>query len=250
MLNYYSHLSTKVYDLDKPVGFSFGDLEYYQKQLDSITGKILEPATGTGRLLIPLLQEGFDIEGFDLSSEMLEVCRKNCETHGVDPHLFQDDMTTYLKDSYYDAVIIPTGTFLLLHKREDSIKALRQSYKNLTPGGKFMLDLFIPKGFPIGSVSTRTWELPGGDIITLESKMVEFNVFEQYTLSHNRYERWSRGKLVQTELERFPTRWYGVEEFKQILASIGFKDIVISSDYQHGRPPAASTEMLTFEAKK
>ncbi|WP_179133985.1 class I SAM-dependent methyltransferase, partial [Halobacillus massiliensis] len=170
--------------------------------------------------------------------------------HKINPRLFQADMTTYSKESYYEAVIVPTGTFLLLHKRKDSLKALHQFYKSLTPGGSLLLDLSIPKDFPIGKVSTRTWKLENGDVISLESKMTAHNVFEQYTVSHNRYERWSNGELVQTELERFPMRWYGVEEFKQILKSTGFTEVTVSSDYEYGRSPSASTEILTFEAIK
>src|SRR5699024_12233319 len=36
----------------------------------------------------------------------------------------------------------------------------------------------------------------------------------------------------ETKLERFPLRWYGVEEFKMILEKVGFEDIVIAADYK------------------
>lgn len=53
---------------------------------------------------------------------------------------------------------------------------------------------------------------------------------------------------MQTELERFPLRWYGVEEFKMILENIGFTDIVISADYKYGQYPTDSSQTITFEA--
>ena len=67
MFSFYSKLSSEVYNIDKPVGYSFGDIEYYTDRLKNCNGKILEPATGTGRILIPLLQQGFKVEGFDVS---------------------------------------------------------------------------------------------------------------------------------------------------------------------------------------
>lgn len=76
MYNFYSKLSTEVYDLDKPIGRSFGNVEYYRERLKNVRGKILEPAVGTGRILIPLLEEGFDVDGIDYSPDMLELCRK------------------------------------------------------------------------------------------------------------------------------------------------------------------------------
>lgn len=54
MLSYYGRLSSEVYDMDKPIGHSFGDVEFYMSRLESCGGRILEPATGTGRILIPL----------------------------------------------------------------------------------------------------------------------------------------------------------------------------------------------------
>ncbi len=52
MENVYGKLAAWVYHLDKPIGHSFGDLEYYRERLAGCTGAILEPATGNGRILI------------------------------------------------------------------------------------------------------------------------------------------------------------------------------------------------------
>jgi len=143
---------------------------------------------------------------------------------------------------------VPTGTFLLLHKREESLHALRNFFNHLSDGGKLIIDIFLQTDLGIGDVSTRTWETQNGDLITLESKTVEVDYINQYTISHNRYEKWENGELTRTELEQFPLRWYGVEEFKTILEQIGFEDIIISADYKHGKHPTNSTQTITFEA--
>ena len=80
----YGTLATEVYDLDKPIGRSFGDVEYYTRLLATISGRILEPATGTGRILIPLLEAGHEVDGVDSSPEMLAVCRRHCQDRGLD----------------------------------------------------------------------------------------------------------------------------------------------------------------------
>lgn len=76
MVSFYGSLSTELYDIDKYIGKSFGDVEYYSKRLEGVKGKILEPAVGNGRILIPLLHKGLNIEGFDLSDDMLQLCKK------------------------------------------------------------------------------------------------------------------------------------------------------------------------------
>lgn len=92
MLGYYNKLSSEVYDIDKYVGLSFGDVEFYRDRLADCQGDILEPGVGTGRILIPLLEAGYHVEGFDVSDEMLELCRRNCEKRGLHPNLLIEKM--------------------------------------------------------------------------------------------------------------------------------------------------------------
>lgn len=248
MLGYYNKLSSEVYDIDKYIGLSFGDVEFYSDRLASCKGKILEPGVGTGRILIPLLESGLTVDGFDVSGEMLNICRNNCEKKGLYPKLFQDKMESFSLDVKYEAIIVPTGTFLLLAQRADSLNALKNFHNHLVDGGKLILDIFLQTDLAVGTGSTRTWKAQNDEIITLESKIIEVDYINQYTVSHNRYEKWRKGQLVQSELESFPIRWYGVEEFKLILEQVGFKDIIISADYKHREYPTKSTQMITFEA--
>lgn len=48
MKNRYGRLGALVYDLDKPIGRSFGDIEFYKERLADCDGPILEPAVGNG----------------------------------------------------------------------------------------------------------------------------------------------------------------------------------------------------------
>ncbi|HLR72443.1 MAG TPA: methyltransferase domain-containing protein [Pseudogracilibacillus sp.] len=248
MLGYYNNLSSEVYDLDKYIGLSFGDVEFYSERLASCKGKILEPGVGTGRILIPLLEKGLNVDGFDVSTEMLDICRNNCDRRGLQPNLFEGQMESFSLDTKYEAIVVPTGTFLLLHKRGDSIKALKNFRDHLSYGGRLIIDIFLQTDLSIDNVSTRTWQPSDSEMITLESKIVEVDHINQHTISHNRYEKWRNGELIQTELERFPLRWYGVEEFKLLLEQVGFENIVISADYKYGQYPTKSTQTITFEA--
>jgi hypothetical protein len=84
----------------------------------------------------------------------------------------------------------------------------------------------------------------------MELKVVEVNFVEQYTVSHLRYDKWHDGELVKTELQRFPLRWYGLEEFELILKSEGFTNVVVSADYEQGRRPSHAEQTFTFEARR
>ena len=50
-------------------------------------GPSLEVGCGSGRLLLPLLQKGHDVEGLELSGEMLAMCRTAAEDLSLEPVL-------------------------------------------------------------------------------------------------------------------------------------------------------------------
>lgn len=43
-------------------------------------------------------------------------------------------------------------------------------------------------------------------------------------------------------------RWYGIAEFKLLLESIGFTDIICSADYVYEKQPSNADQIITFEA--
>ncbi|MGG4398094.1 class I SAM-dependent methyltransferase [Paenibacillus thiaminolyticus] len=249
MFSYYSNLCTEVYDLTKPVGHSVGgDIEYYLDRLQSCSGRILEAAVGSGRMLIPLLEAGLVVDGIDYSPAMLASCQERCEERHLKPMLYEGELQNFALPHKYDAIIIPTGSFCLIDNREDSINALKCFYEHLNPGGRVIIDLILPERMEIGTISTSTFTFPSGDLITVEDKLVEFNMIHQYSVSYLKYEKWREGALIQSELQRFALRWYGNEEFKLVLESIGFSDIVCSTDYVYGKQPADGSQIFTFEA--
>ncbi|TDL30873.1 class I SAM-dependent methyltransferase [Jeotgalibacillus sp. S-D1] len=249
MFSNYGKLSTEVYQHTKPVGHSIdGDIEYYKERLKGCRGRILEAGAGTGRMLIPLLEEGFLIDGIDYSKDMLDFCRQQCEKRGLNPDLYEGVLQYFSLPSKYDAIILPAGTFGLLEQREEAVSALDCFYEHLNPGGRILIDLFLPCHFKAGTLSTTAFPLPDGDGITLENKSAQLDWLNQYTLSYLKYEKWSAGKLVETELQKFLIRWYGVEEFKLMLEKAGFHSITCSADYTYMEEPARQDQAYTFEA--
>ena len=249
--SYYGELCTEVYILTKETGQSLGgDIEYYRDRLKDCKGPILEAMVGSGRVIIPLLESGLRVDGVDYSPEMLASCRQRCQDRGLTVHLYESTLQELSLPEKYEAIIIPAGSFLLIEKREDSIDALKRLYHHLQPGGRLILDLFLPdpdfECGPYGGSSTFT--LPSGDTITMESKLIEADLYNQYKVSLLKYEKWRQGALIQTELQRLALRWYGVEEFKLVLESIGFSDVVVSADFEYGKAPTHANQQFIYEA--
>ncbi len=250
MNNRYGKLASLVYHLDKPIGRSFGDVEYYQARLQGITGPILEPAVGTGRILIPLLQAGLDVSGFDLSQEMLDYCQRELELRSLNAKLSLAGFTDYSVDRPLDAVIVPAGSFQLLDSFEQGISALRRFHADLKTGGRLLLDLDPVAAIVNVNPGMRTWSAPSHGLITLNAAALEKDFCAQVTREMHRYELWQQGVLLETQLEQFSLRWWGLDEMRMALEQIGFGDIVVSGGYQYGKPPQDTDGIITFEARK
>jgi ubiquinone/menaquinone biosynthesis C-methylase UbiE len=70
---YHSSLGVRTYDLFNERadegGVVRGDLDFYVSCARDFGGPMLELATGTGRVLLPVALAGFEITGIDISGE-------------------------------------------------------------------------------------------------------------------------------------------------------------------------------------
>lgn len=243
----YGLLCTEVYDLDKPIGHSFGDVEYYAQQLAGVTGRILEPAAGTGRILIPLLEAGLNVEGIDTSAEMLAVCRQNCVDRGLDPVLRQADMTSHSEAGAFDAIILPADSIALLDGRAETQRALASFQESLAPGGRLIVDVDAPR--MVTSQNQASLWPSGPDLLTLQVMRTDYDPVANQSTSYLRYEKWRDGTLIATELQRFRLQHWSLAEFTGLLAEAGFTGITTTADYTAAAPSAAS-DTWTFHATR
>ncbi|MBP2100735.1 hypothetical protein [Enterococcus rivorum] len=160
------------------------------------------------------------------------------------------DMTNFSIDEKYQAIIVPTGSFLLLDTLEKAFNALNCFHKHLEEGGRLLIDKFLPNDHVEGFISKRMFTNDQQELFTLEETLVEIDTIKQVNVYHNRYEKWQNGQLLDSELEIFPLKWYGIAEFQFILEKAVFEILSISTDFNHGQLPTKDTQTITFEGKK
>ncbi|MCV0368539.1 class I SAM-dependent methyltransferase [Filomicrobium sp.] len=248
MSNRYRTLAAWVYHVDKPIGHSFGDIEFYRERLAGCEGPILEPAVGNGRAIIPLIESGCDVVGFDTSADMLDFCRKECAARGLKPSLSVQSFESFEYDRKFEAIIIPAGSFQLITEATVARSVLCRFQRALSPGGRLIVDLDPISSFVTPGARVRHWQV-GDDVLTLQESRAETDFVRQTTVSQLRYEHWRSGQLVSVELDLFSLRWWGIVEFELALREAGFTEIVISGDYRHGLMPKSDVRSITFEAR-
>lgn len=245
-VNPYGRLATEIYDFDKPPG-ALPDVAFYTERLKAIDGPILEPACGTGRLLIPLLEAGHEIWGFEPSPDMLDVCRRNCAERGLDPPLESFRFQDFAYDRRFAAIIVPVSTFSFLADFSEAMETLRRFRAHLQPGGLLMVDLQPPQRMWARHGGLRTWSMPSGDLLRMDSRHVSTDEVEQIVVNHMTYERWRDGRLIESELEIMTGRVWGRHEFELALRAAGFAEVQVFGDYRR-RPARHGDSGLTFEA--
>ena len=242
----YGALATEVYELDKPVGRSFADVGYYTDLLADVSGRILEPATGTGRILIPLLAAGYEVEGLDSSPEMLASCRQHCRDRGLDPVLREADMTIFVQLAAYEAVIIPAGSIALLDGRKATLQALACFRDSLVPGGRLFVDVPVPR--PAAEDEAMRYWRRGSHLWTLQTMHIEYDPVANQTTRFLRYDKWQDGTLRMTELQTFRLQHWSSQEFEDLLAEAGFTGTLVTADYQDSCTAGPASTVWTFHA--
>ena len=103
----------------------------------------LDVACGTGRLLIPFLRAGLDVDGCDISSDMLALCARKAEAEGFHPQLFPQAMHQLSLPRCYKSIVV-CGAFGIGGSLAQDQEALRRIFSHLAPGGALFLDNYVP----------------------------------------------------------------------------------------------------------
>jgi SAM-dependent methyltransferase len=131
-----------VYDLvgkDIPYG-----LDFYVTLAREANGPVLDIACGTGRILLPCLQAGVDIEGLDLFEPMLKTLRAKAAALDLTPRLHQADMSDFSLPRRFGLVMIPFNAFIHNMTQETQIRCLQLCREHLLPGGMLAFHTFFP----------------------------------------------------------------------------------------------------------
>ena len=247
----YKELCTEYYDLDKPSAPEDA-LQCYLHYAKEANGPILEPMCGTGRFLIPLLQAGYDVTGFDNSAHMLNVCRKKCEQLELRTTLLEATFKTFSLEKEYSLIFIPCGSFCHLIAAEEISQALTFISNHLKSNGKFVFEIETLKAIrePQGVWRGKWVNKPDGSKIIL-NVLSQFDSTSRVETGLFRYELWEKNAISRTEVEIYHVRHYDPMEIEEILKKHGLNIIGKWQTEPHAKIKANDiTEVILYECIK
>jgi SAM-dependent methyltransferase len=222
----------------------------------------LDAGCGTGRLLLPWLRAGYDVDGSDVSADMIARCRERATAEGYDPTLLVQALHELDPPRRYRTVVV-CGAFGLGTTRAQDEQALRRLHDCLEPGGTLLLDNQVPYS---GAHRWSLWHAeqrrtlpepwpesgdrrraPDGSELELRGRVRELDPLEQSAVCEIRADKWVDGKHVAFEERPLTMRMYFRNELVLMLRAAGFENVDVRAGYT-GEQPTPDDEFLVYIA--
>ena len=251
----YSGLKARTWDALRGDTSDWADRAFYLDLIEERGEPVLDVGCGTGRLLLDFLAIGIDIDGVEISPDMIGILRAKADAAGID---LADRITVTAMERMelprrYRVILVPSSSFQLLTEPSAAAAAMRRFRDHLEPNGTLAMPwIDIGKDYPGGAEDRRTREItePDGAILRLTYR----GWFDPATgLEHTdeRFVRLIDGDVVEDEhILRSPaTRQYDREAIRSLHEETGFGVSEWLSGFTR-RPASPDDRIVTTLARR
>jgi SAM-dependent methyltransferase len=204
------------------------DLPFLREFARRTGGPLLELMCGTGRVLLPLAQAGFEVTGVDLSPAMLELARRRVESAGLGSQvtLIEGDATSVeLPANTFNLAFVAVNSFMHLQTTSEQLALLASVRRALTRKGLLVIDLFNPDPREMlrednRLLLDREYELDGCWVQKFIA--IDTDSSAQTSAITYMYDETDRDGRLSRRIMRFTLRWLYRYELEHLLARTGF----------------------------
>jgi SAM-dependent methyltransferase len=235
------------------------DIPFFLGYASECGSPILELACGTGRILIPMAEAGYQITGIDLAPGMLSICRERVARLGLTDRvtLAQANMTAFdLPEKEFSLAYVPLRSFAHIFTQEEQLACLRATYDHLRPGGLFIVVVFALRHSAVtedkeGSVSIlREFELPDKRRVIQSQRFVRYDPKDQILYFEFMFEEHdAEGTLLGTRTVPMDMRYTSRYELQLLMERVGFEVVDVFRDYDR-QPFNGKYEIIMVARKK
>jgi SAM-dependent methyltransferase len=212
---------------------------------------VLDVGCGTGRLLLDYLAAGIDVDGIEISPEMLDILRAKAEAMGLDVsgRIHEGAMQTLELARQYRTVIVPSSSFQLLVDRADAIEAMHRFVAHLEPGGTLAMP-FIRLERAYDERWTAEASLSDG-VTVRRTARATFDPASGFEDTDDRWDVIRDGEIVRSERKvRSPaTRAWSIPAIAQLYADAGLVDVTWYSGFTR-EPMRHDDEVTTVVGRR
>jgi SAM-dependent methyltransferase len=239
------------------------EIEFYQRQIERYGQPALDAGCGTGRLLVPFLRAGLDVDGCDVSADMLAYCRQAAQEAGTAPNLYRQALHELDLPRHY-RTIVACGAVGIGVSREQDFLALQRFYHHLLPGGMLILDHEVPYA---GAHTWPHWrkdaraDLPeswpptidqppaDGRDYALHYRLVAVDPLAQQTTGEMRMLLFRDGQPAADDTLTLTENHYFRHELQLLLEKAGFAVEAVKGDWTDAGATAEHDTLVYFARK-
>jgi len=264
MSDIYKH--PREYDLEH-----FGDDEdiaFYVSLVRSLRPRrILELGCGTGRITLPLAEEGarsgFEVIGLDSEPRMLERARQSLADATLEVRqcleLVEGDMRSFSTETKLDLIVIPCSSMSHVLELDDQIAVFKRCHANLNPGGRFIVEVTVPNlaayadsfsvppRTPLEIDLDRTDDTDGTRLI--RRKTTRYASDRQLAEIRFLYEKYQHGRAVESYIDDFKSHVFFPRELELLFIHTGFAIERTLGDYR-GRALGPNSPFIIMIGKR
>jgi len=245
--NYYS-IHPQTYD--DQFWWKKDDIEFWQYILNPTTNSILELAAGTGRLAYPLIIEGYDYTGLEISENYCKHANSKLSHITTKESVIQGDMRSFNFRKKYDKIVIPFNSLLHLLNEKDFFSTLDSIKKHMHNNSELYIDIFVPHSYYLNHKtkepqkrvefmnSLNQKETIIKEILTYDSTNEIMHVTWLYESEKKTYNKFF-----------FKMKVYYPDTMNRILIDNGFKILNLWGDYNQSNFDANSNLQI-YKCKK
>jgi SAM-dependent methyltransferase len=228
---------------------------------------VLELACGTGRITVPLAEQGarsgFSVVGLDSEANMLKQARDKARHMSAAGRkrlkLVHGDMRKWHGREPFDLIVVPCASISHLLDLQDQLDVWRQAFQNLAPGGRFVVETVMPNF----SAYADSFSNPPRTLVEIDRdvtderrkirlvrrKTVNYLPYEQRAQIRFLYEKYHHKSLIESYIDDFESHVYFPRELRLLFLHTGFEIEDIFGDYNR-RPLRASSQLMIMIGKK
>ena len=229
--------------------------------------RILELGCGTGRITLPLAEEGarmgFEVVGLDSEPQMLERAQQSLADATLEVRrclrFIEGDMRTFSADAKPDLILIPCASLSHVLELDDQIAIFKRCHANLDPGGRFIVEVtmpnlaayadsfLVPPRTPLEIDLDRTDD--ADDTRLIRRKTTRYLGDRQLAEIRFLYEKYRHGRAVESYIDDFESHVFFPRELELLFIHAGFRIERTLGDYR-GRALAPNSPSIIMIGRR
>ena len=211
------------------------DRSFYLDIIKKSGQPVLDVGCSSGRLILDFLSQSIDIDGVDISPEMISLCKQSAEKENLKPNLYVQSMTELNLPRKYKTILVPSSSIQLLLEPGLAFQAMKRFYDHLESGGTLVspfMTIWVDTD-PLENEWTQEAIRPEDSATVRRTGWSHYNPETKMEDTRDTWEIIKDGEVIETEVhEQAPaTLSYTQVEAVALFEQAGFIDVQVYSGF-------------------